>query len=166
MDRPLESTVGLALSTAAEVVKVESSESQSAVSASAKEKAEAVKAAAKAAYDQNMADLKAASEKDKAKDMSQVYGRENDRVTRTNGNADQVVSAVVGEHGKAEGERRARIDALIARANALSGKKANEGLQEAKQIWKLISEEAKGIEPAQEHAIADLAAGFDKMKAG
>ncbi len=166
MDRPLEPTVGLALSTAAEVVKVESTESQSAVSTAAKEKAEAVKAAAKAAYDQNMADLKAASEKEKAKDMSGAYGAENDRVSKANGNADQVVSAVVGEHGKAEGDRRSRIDALIARANALSGKKANEGLQEAKEIWKQISEEAKGIEPAQEQALADIAAGFDKMKAG
>ena len=165
-DRPLESTVSLALSSAAEVVKTESQESQGAVATAAKEKADALKAAAKGAYDANMADLKAASEKEKTKDMSELYGKENDKVSKTNSNADQVVAAVTSSHGKTESERRARIDALIARAQGLTGKKANEGLQEAKEIWKLISEEAKGIEPSQAQALKDLADGFDKMKAG
>ncbi|MBL8785198.1 MAG: hypothetical protein JNJ59_09875, partial [Deltaproteobacteria bacterium] len=163
-DRGLEPAIGAALGSAAEVVKSESQASQDTVAKGAKEKGDAAKAAAKAAYDQNMADLKAASEKEKSKDMSEVYGRENDRVTQTNGNVDQVVSAVTGSHGKTEGERRARLDQLIARANALTGKKAQEGLNEAKELWKQISEEAKGIDPAQEQALSDLAAGFAKMK--
>ena len=63
-------------------------------------------------------------------------------------------------HGKAEAERRARVNALKGQAAGLTGMKGQDGAKLARAIMDKLSQEAGGIDKAKADALKDLQQGY------
>ncbi len=179
-DKPLAPAVGQAIVNACEIVNTDSQAAEADVKkTSADTKAKLYKKA-DSLYDQNTVEMKTAGaefldadaknplldtimpQRQQSLDgvIAGYHQSEQQKVAAAKSRADKVDKTVTAAHGKAEAERRARVNALRGQAAGLSAMKGQDGAKLARTIMDKLSQEAGGIDKAKADALKDLQQGY------